>query len=59
MSYAKFRIMHAPSGKFVLLNGEAELGQFDDLDKAKDGLKRAVARKTFYFDAQGNEVEAS
>lgn len=59
MGYSVYRIKSTPEGKFRLFRYEASLGVFDTLEKARLGLKLAIKPEEYYFDADGNEVEAS
>lgn len=59
MGYSVYRIVSTPEGKFRLYKGEASIGVFDTLPKARLGLKLAIKPEVYYFDAEGNEVEAS
>ena len=59
MGYSVYAIQSTPDGKFRLCKGKASLGLFDTLEKARLGLKLAIKPEVYYFDAEGNEVEAS
>jgi hypothetical protein len=59
MGYSVYSIHSTPDGKFRLYQYHASLGVFDTLEKARIGLKLAIKPEVYYFDAEGNEVEAS
>ncbi len=59
MGYAAFKIKQTPDGKWRLYQGAADMGVFDDIQKAKSAMQRIVENVEFCFDAGGNPIEAA
>jgi hypothetical protein len=59
LSYSAFSIRRVSKKKWKLFQGDAQLGEFGSYDEAKEAMDLVITPDIHYFDAQGNEVEAS
>jgi hypothetical protein len=64
MSEPKYRIKLLPTGAYRLevaanlkTDNWAVIGDFFTLEQAEQGIERAVALQTWYFDADGQEIK--